>query len=97
MYTLAVNAKGLSKGTPINIDGLGLFENGKKYEISEEAEEAYRMRHSVQRVEYDDEGNMFVEVELGPSLTDVESDLFKVTKSLAQQESDDKTPKGDED
>lgn len=68
MYKMAVNFPNLTKGAEVQIDGLGVFENGYEYEVSKEDAEAYRTFHSVIVDELDEDGNL-VSRKLAPGRT----------------------------
>lgn len=68
MYKMTVQMPNLPKGTKVAIDGLGIFENGYEYDVSAEEAENYRSRNTVQTFHHDDEGNLIVETEIGPTL-----------------------------
>lgn len=68
MYVLKIDFPNLPKGAPVDIDGLGRFENGHEYEISKEEAETYRLQNVTQSFEHDKDGNLLVETKKGPTL-----------------------------
>lgn len=88
MYKVEVNMPNLPKGVPVEVDGLGVFENGATYEISEEEALAFRQKHVVIQTKYDDEGKMTNTPVLGPAVVDAfkDSETVKVTKGKLSDE-----------
>ncbi len=68
MYVLTVDIDTLAKGVPVEVDGLGVFENGYSYDISEEEAEAFRIKGTTQSFSHDKDGNLIVKTEVGPTL-----------------------------
>lgn len=110
MYVLTVDIDTLSKGTPVEVDGLGVFENGYSYDISEEQAEAFRIKGTTQSFSHNDQGQLVVKNELGPTLlqaakrknslievramTDEELREFNGEEEESNENND--TPEGDE-
>ncbi len=67
-YKMTVNIESSVPGEVFQIAGLGEFENGETYLISDEENEAFRTYHSKQVTRTDKKGNMSVKTILGPSL-----------------------------
>ena len=68
MYALKVDFENLAEGTPVELDGLGIFENGGAYVIEDDEAEHFRNFHSVQKIKHDKKGKMTVTTELGPTV-----------------------------
>ena len=91
-YMLTVDSPNLAEGAPVFIRGLGSFENGKAYEISDEQDEAFRQANMVDVGGVDTDpgteeepnpsyGAYTPKYELGPSLGDVQIHGVKIEKS----------------
>jgi hypothetical protein len=83
VYELTVDVPSSPKGEPIQIPGLGTFENGGTYGVNEDDAQAFRTYHSVQKPVYSEEGQMILgnEVELGPTLLQASKSMFGVEVS----------------
>lgn len=68
MYKMTVQLPNLPKGAEVAIDGLGVFENGYEYDISEEQANTFRARNAAQLFSHDKDGNLEVKTEQGPTL-----------------------------
>lgn len=68
MYEVTVNMESLPKGADVEIDGLGIFKNGETADVTDEAAEQFRIKHTSVAYEYDDKGNMSQEVTQGPTV-----------------------------
>lgn len=68
MYTMKIDLPTVAKGADVEIDGLGVFENGGEYEISDEEAQDFRAHHTTQTFEHDDEGNLIVTQKQGPTV-----------------------------
>jgi hypothetical protein len=79
MYNLTIDLPNLAKGAEVDIDGLGRFENGGSYEISDDEAEAFRTKHQTVTSEYDSEGNLHTTLEKGPTVAQAFSGDKNVT------------------
>jgi hypothetical protein len=81
VYEVKIDQPNLPEGEPIQIPGLGTFENGGTYDVSEAEAEAYRSYHTRQVPKIDPETKAYLgaDVELGPSLADVAESMYGVT------------------
>lgn len=68
MYKLAIDLPNSAPGAEVSINGLGVFENGREYEIDDDRAEAYRLVNQVQTSTTDKDGAMTVSTEPGPTL-----------------------------
>jgi hypothetical protein len=96
MYTVEVNLPNVGKGQPVEIDGLGIFENGTTTEVSDADAQSFRQKHSVMETETDENGGMTNTVKVGPTL----SSAFKghkhiKVKKVGKSEDDDEQTDGD--
>lgn len=92
-YKITFDLPNLSKGQGVAITGLGEFENGSSYEITDEQHATYRQVTSRQVDETDDKGNPTGRVltELGPTLLQTSfQEGVTVEKSKDSQKGDDK-------
>jgi hypothetical protein len=98
-YTLTVVDPSLPKGEPLQIMGLGTFDNGASTEISHEQAEAFRDYHSGQRGVFDKEGNLKgYEWQRGPTLLEWAKGSEVVAVETVQEKAsqkDDKDKGGD--
>lgn len=69
VYELALDLPGFPNGEPVQIPGLGTFDNGSVYEVTEVEAQAYRTYHTRQVPTEDEDGNIVgATTELGPTL-----------------------------
>lgn len=88
MFTISIDLPDLPKGIEINIDGLGMFENGSSYDITDEEAYGFQVKHqSIQSVT-DSDGHTNNTLVLGPSL----DEAFAKHKHIKVEEA--KKPKG---
>lgn len=66
-YKLKINQQNLAPGAEVQIGGLGVFENGKVYKISDDQARAFQVHHG--RVVAGEDGKSVYE--LGPKITEV--------------------------
>jgi hypothetical protein len=97
VYELEVNIPEQPEGSPIQIPGLGVFENGKKYEITEDEANNYRVHNSVQVPDIDEETHVVLggHFEQGPSLYDAAQTMYGVNVtdlSSGKQSKDEEEP-----
>jgi hypothetical protein len=69
-YKLTVNLPNQAPGTTVLITGLGEFENGKAYEITDSQAATFRTAQGKAVSETDDKGRVTYGYELGPELTE---------------------------
>lgn len=87
MYEMTVDLPTLPKGEPVQIVGLGTFENGSSFTVSKEEAERYRNHHAKQvEVRDEDTGDLLgSEVQQGPTLLQVADSMYGVTVSTASK------------
>jgi hypothetical protein len=69
VYELTLDLPGQPKGEPVQIAGLGTFENGKSHQITESQAESYRSYNTRLEYEYDEDNNLVgATAEPGPTL-----------------------------
>lgn len=77
VYELTIDQPNLPKGEPVQIPGLGTFENGYSYTISRDEAEAFRTYHTRQKVKYGDDGSIVgSELEKGPTLLEAAKNMY---------------------
>jgi len=81
VYEVKIDQPNLPEGEPIQIPGLGTFENGGTYDVSEAEAEAYRSFHTRQVPKIDEETQSIVgaDVELGPTLAQAAENMYGVS------------------
>jgi hypothetical protein len=89
MYEITLDFPDRSKGDTVEIDGLGVFENGYSYTVSDEEAEAFRLHHTTQQHEWDKDGNMTTTTEKGPTLLQAFQGNDSVDVVVAQKPQDD--------
>lgn len=98
MYVVTINMPNLDKGEVVEIDGLGLFENGYEYQVGADEADQYRTKHAKQSVSHSDDGVMTVDTTDGETLlqafkkfkgVDVRKMNADELKDFAQAEKDD--------
>lgn len=104
MYKMTVDFPNLSKGAEVQIDGLGIFENGYEHPIADDLAQDYRTHHSHIVEELDEGGEVISRtVEQGPTLLQAfsghESITIKSTKTRRPPKDDGDQPdtNGDDD
>lgn len=85
MYLLKLNLPNLSQDAELELDGLGVFQNGHEYEIDNDRAEAFRLRH----VFVDDNGTH----QNGPTLLSYYKDSVGVDVSIKRATPEKKEPK----
>lgn len=85
VYTVTVDNPTLPKGEPIQIVGLGTFENGGTYTVSKQEADAYRTYHSALVTTRDERDGSILgaDTELGPTLLQASKTMFGVEVSTA--------------
>ena len=110
-YKMTVDVPHLPKGAPIQIVGLGTFENGSTVEVSKEDADHYRDVHGRQEPQHDEDGSLVgMSREKGPTLLQASKSMYGVEVETVQGGSnpppppppppgddDDDDPEGDED
>lgn len=95
-YVLELDVPGLVKGEGVEIPGLGVFENGGSYDITEEEAERYRDMHSVVDYGFDDEGVQTESItRRGETLLQRSHSMNGITVSTAQGAQPDPEPEPD--
>lgn len=101
MYKLKIDKPNLIPGTELEIPGLGIYKNGKEYDISDEQAEAFRYHHSRVVTETDPSGDLgtySVGTELGPTLLQAfESDDGIIVTATKQAKSSSQTEPEEQD
>lgn len=79
-YEIKMDDPALPKGAVVTVDVLGNLTNKATTVVSAEQHEAFRAHNSTQKFEHDEEGNMIVTTEKGPTLVQAFKDnkLFTV-------------------
>ena len=69
-YEVSLDLPGMPKGELVQIPGLGTFENGTSFDVTEEQANAYRVYHQRVDMVYDEETNELLgsEASVGPTL-----------------------------
>jgi hypothetical protein len=79
MYKMTVDLPTLPKGEPVQIVGLGTFENKGTYTVTKDQAEYFRSHHSRQIEVRDDTGDVVgSELELGPTLLQSSKNMYGV-------------------
>lgn len=81
-YEIKMDDPALPKGAVVTVDGLGNLTNKATTVVSDEQHEAFRIHNSRLRFDHDENGNMFVINEKGPTL----AQAFKDSKSFTVKE-----------
>ena len=69
MYKMTVDFPNLAKGAEVQIDGLGIFENGFEHTIDAELAQSYRDHHTTIVEDFDADGTIVGRhTEQGPTL-----------------------------
>ena len=90
-YQIKINQPNLAEGTELTILGLGTFENGKTYDISDEQVEAFREANQVDAGGFDNDpesesfGVYVPNMQPGPHLTDVSIHGVEVTEAAGKK------------
>lgn len=78
-YKLTVDLPDLPKGELVQIPGLGTFENGSSYEVTQEEADGYRVYHQfVKPVTNKDGAIVGAETELGNTLLEAAKTMYGV-------------------
>jgi hypothetical protein len=84
-YELELDLPGHPKGEGVQIPGLGTFENGSVYEVTEEEAQSYRVYHTRQVQQTDEHGNVLgADTELGPTLLQAFRKYEGITVTVAK-------------
>ena len=68
MYKIQIDVPNLDKGALVELDSLGIYENGSTVEITEEQAEAFRVRNQTSTTTYTENGDRKVVYEKGPTV-----------------------------
>lgn len=86
MYKMTVDFPNLAKGAEVQIDGLGIFENGYEHTISDELAQSYRAAHPKTVDEVDDDGELVErKLEQGPTLLTAFKDSLGIVVEVVQK------------
>lgn len=69
-YQIKLDLPNLGKGVPVEIPGLGVFENGTTTTLSADQVATFRTVHRVDKGKVDDKGSYVSDWQLGPSPAD---------------------------
>lgn len=84
VYSLTVDLPTSPKGEPVQIAGLGTFDNGKTYTVSKEQADFFRSFNAVLVDDVDDKGNVVgSKLEQGPTLLEAAKTMYGVEVSTA--------------
>lgn len=98
MYEVTFNLDSLPEGAPVEVDGLGRFENGATYAVSEEEALAFQTKHAVQTFTHDeDTGALLTDVQLGPTLEESFKDVQGIDVKVAEPPKNEKKKGGEND
>lgn len=79
MYKMTVDFPNLAKGAEVQIDGLGIFENGYEHTVEDDQAQDFRNSHSTVEEEHDEEGNVISHTTVpGPTIVQA----FKNTEGI---------------
>lgn len=94
MYEITVDNPNSPKGEPIQIPGLGTFENGSTYVVSKDEAASYRAYHATQTTVRgaDDDSIFGADLEQGPTLLQAAKNMYGVEVSTVSSD-DAKTSK----
>lgn len=87
-YEIKMDDPALPKGAVVTVDGLGNLTNKETTVVSDEQHEAFRTHNSRQVFEHDENGNMIVTTEKGPTLVQA----FKDSKTISVKEAKNANP-----
>lgn len=68
MFTITIDLPDLPKGTEVDIDGLGTFENGGSYDITDDENYDFQVRHQTISTVTSGAGHVSNTLVLGPAL-----------------------------
>jgi hypothetical protein len=87
MYELTIDQPNLPKGEPIQIVGLGTFENGSTYTITKDQNESYRAAHARQvPIIGENDEILGSEVEPGPTVLQASKSMYGVEVTTVSDE-----------
>jgi hypothetical protein len=91
-YVITIDNPGLPKGAGVQIAGLGTFENGSEYVVSDEEHDNFRRYHGKVEPVRNKEGEIVgSELQLGPTL--LQSNIYGVEVKTEEKS---KKKEGDE-
>lgn len=85
MYTISIDLPDLPKGTEIDVDGLGKFENGSVNDISDELAESFRVHHATIATELGEGGSHQNSIVLGRSIEEAFENNPNITVEKASK------------
>lgn len=80
------NNPDIPKGTEVTIDGLGILVNGETRVVSEEEQEQFRTHNSVQHTSYSKKGELVIETEKGPTISQALKKVRGITTKVVNSE-----------
>jgi hypothetical protein len=97
-YELSINMPNLAKGAEVQIAGLGTFENGSTYKITDEEHDSFRRYHGSVETAIDEETNESLGSELvvGPTLIQASDNMYGVSVKKAKPETEAEKKKREE-
>lgn len=95
MYEVTVNMDSLPKGADVEVDGLGMFKNGETTEVSDEAAEYFRVKHSTTTFDYDEKGNLIQETTPGPTILQAFRGVDHIDAKRVKQQKQEEPPEGE--
>lgn len=89
VYEMTIDQENLPKGEPIQIAGLGTFENGITYTISKEEADAYRVYHTQHEdvIDADTQAVLGTEAVAGPTLLQASKNMYGVEVTTFESKS----------
>lgn len=93
MYDMTLDLPNLAKGAEVEIDGLGLFENGYTYEIPADLADTFRRKHQRLEGEYNKQGRFEGTIVHGPTLLEAFKNHEGIEVAVHKEE---KSPKNDD-
>lgn len=85
MYTISIDLPDLPKGTDVDVDGLGTFENGSVNDISDELAESFRTHHATIDTKLGEDGSHQNSIVLGRSIEEAFADNPNITVEKASK------------
>lgn len=98
MHTISIDLPDLPKGTEVEVDGLGKFENGYTYDITDEQADYFRIKHQTLHTELGENGSQQNSIVLGLSLEEAFADhpYIKVAEGKVAKVKKASTPTNDD-
>jgi hypothetical protein len=96
-YELSIDMPNLAKGAEVQIAGLGTFENGSSYKITDEEHDSFRRYHgSIQTVTSEANEILGSELALGPTLIQASENMYGVSVKQDKPETEAQKKKREE-